>query len=234
MSGEPPGLGGPCSTEQQHVHDEQDRGRGGGAETLDAINEAIRLRDKVLLVLSEGAIASDWVEGKVTRSLDEERERQRQRTILFPIRIDDTVLETKEAWTWLLRGQRHIGDFTRWKEHDTYRSGLERLLRDLKVEASPATNPPHPGRLLHAQHLLRPGERGHRRRVVALLVQLLPLVAQPLHLGHLLLAELRPGHSLVDLLDVGRALVRGRRWRQGCREDRGQEHGAGLHSRSPW
>jgi hypothetical protein len=51
MSGEPPGLGGPCSTEQQHVHDEQDRGRGDGAETLDAINEAIRLRDKVLLVL---------------------------------------------------------------------------------------------------------------------------------------------------------------------------------------
>jgi hypothetical protein len=31
-----------------------------------------------------------------------------------------------------------IGDFTRWKEHDAYRTALERLLRDLKVEASPA------------------------------------------------------------------------------------------------
>ncbi len=29
---------------------------------------------------------------------------------------------------------RHIGDFTRWKEHDAYSKALERLLRDLKVE----------------------------------------------------------------------------------------------------
>ena len=39
-----------------------------GAKILDAIDEAIRLRDKVLLVLSKGAIASDWVEGEVTRA----------------------------------------------------------------------------------------------------------------------------------------------------------------------
>jgi hypothetical protein len=34
----------------------------------------------------------------------------------------------------LLQGQRHIGDFTRWKGHNAYSKGLERLLRDLKVE----------------------------------------------------------------------------------------------------
>jgi hypothetical protein len=33
-------------------------------------------------------------------------------------------------------GQRRIGDFTRWKEHDAYSKALERLLRGLKVEAS--------------------------------------------------------------------------------------------------
>jgi uncharacterized protein YjbI with pentapeptide repeats len=33
-----------------------------GAKIIDALDEAIRLRDKVLLILSEGAIASDWVE----------------------------------------------------------------------------------------------------------------------------------------------------------------------------
>jgi len=33
-------------------------------------------------------------------------------------------------------GQRNIGGFTRWEEHDAYRKGLERLLRDLKVEVS--------------------------------------------------------------------------------------------------
>jgi hypothetical protein len=29
---------------------------------------------------------------------------------------------------------RHIGDFTRWKEHDAYTKALDRLLRDLWVE----------------------------------------------------------------------------------------------------
>ena len=33
-------------------------------------------------------------------------------------------------------GRRHIGDFTRWQEHDAYQEALERLLRDLKVGAS--------------------------------------------------------------------------------------------------
>jgi hypothetical protein len=68
----------------------------------------------------------------VTRALDEERERKR--TLLFPIRLDDAVLKTKEAWARLLRGQRNIGDFTRWKDHDAYGKGLERLLHDLKIE----------------------------------------------------------------------------------------------------
>jgi hypothetical protein len=40
----------------------------------------------------------------------------------------------------VLRGQRHVGDFTCWKEHDAYRKALERQLRDLKVEASPAAD----------------------------------------------------------------------------------------------
>jgi hypothetical protein len=33
-----------------------------------------------------------------------------------------------------------IGDFTRRKEPDAYGKALERLLRDLKVEASPAAD----------------------------------------------------------------------------------------------
>ena len=44
--------------------------------------------------------------------------------------------EVHVYWARLLQGQRHIGDFARWKEHDAYGKALERLLRDLKVEAS--------------------------------------------------------------------------------------------------
>ena len=103
-----------------------------GAKIIDALDEAIRLRDKVLLILSEGAIASDWVEGEVTRALDEER--TRKQVGLFPVRIDDAVMQTSEAWARLLRGQRNIEDFTGWKEHDSYQSSFDRLMRDLRVE----------------------------------------------------------------------------------------------------
>jgi hypothetical protein len=103
-----------------------------GAKIIDALDEAIRLRDKVLLILSDGAIASDWVEGEVTRALDEER--TRKQVVLFPVRIDDAVMQTSEAWARLLRGQRNIGDFTRWKEHDGYQKSFERLMRDLRIE----------------------------------------------------------------------------------------------------
>ena len=105
-----------------------------GAKILDAIDEAIRLQDKVLLVLSEGAIASDWVEGEVTRALEEERERGR--LVLVPISIDGAVWQTTEAWARLLRVHRSIGDFTRWKEHDAYNKAFDKLVSGLKVEAA--------------------------------------------------------------------------------------------------
>jgi hypothetical protein len=105
-----------------------------GAKIIDAIDEAIRLRDKVLLILSEGAISSDWVEGEVTRALDEER--TRKQVVLFPVRLDDAVMQTSEGWARLLRGQRNIGDFTGWKQHDSYQKSFDRLMRDLRVETS--------------------------------------------------------------------------------------------------
>ena len=44
------------------------------------------------------------------------------------------VESTREAWAGKLRDNRHIGDFTRWKEHDAYAKALERLLLNLRVE----------------------------------------------------------------------------------------------------
>jgi hypothetical protein len=103
-----------------------------GDKIRDSIDESIRLRDKLLLILSEHSIASDWVEHEVEGALEEER--QRGRTILFPIRLDDAVMENNKAWAALIRRTRHIGDFTRWKEHDSYQKAFDRLLRDLKAE----------------------------------------------------------------------------------------------------
>src|SRR5579859_6308513 len=96
------------------------------------IDESIRLYDKLLLVLSEHALTSTWVEREVTAAF--EKEQQQGQRVLFPIRLDDAVMQTKEAWAADIRRRKHIGDFTRWKQHDDYHQALERLLRDLKAE----------------------------------------------------------------------------------------------------
>jgi hypothetical protein len=105
-----------------------------GGKLLDEIGSAIRLRDKVLLILSENSIKSDWVEDEVIKAFAEER--KRGQTVLFPLRIDDSVIDTNEAWALKLRDQRNIGYFRRWKDHDGYAQSFKRVLRDLTAPQS--------------------------------------------------------------------------------------------------
>ena len=60
------------------------------------------------------------------------RERQQGATILFPVRIDNTVMTQETGWPALIHHTRHIGDFRRWKTHGAYQKAFDRLLRDLK------------------------------------------------------------------------------------------------------
>ncbi len=62
-----------------------------------------------------------------------EREQREKKLVLFPIRLDDAVMETNQAWAADIRRVRHIGDFRAWKDHDQYQKSFERLLRDLKA-----------------------------------------------------------------------------------------------------
>jgi hypothetical protein len=95
------------------------------------IDEAIRLHEKLLVILSEQSVRSNWVREEVESCL--EREHREQRTVLFPVRLDDAVISTEEAWAASIRRQRHIGDFRRWKDHDAYQTVFERLLQDLRT-----------------------------------------------------------------------------------------------------
>jgi hypothetical protein len=104
-----------------------------GDRFRDRINESIRLHDKLLLILSENSVSSQWVGDEVEAAL--EREQKENRTVLFPIRIDNAVMDSDKAWAATIKRTRHVGDFTRWKDHDSYREALDRLLRDLKAEA---------------------------------------------------------------------------------------------------
>jgi TIR domain len=105
-----------------------------GAKTWDAIDEAIKLRDKLLVILSAASIGSDWVEDEVSKAYAEERDRRT--TVLFPVRIDDVVMTSPEPWARKLRDQRNIGDFREWETAAQYSKSLERLLRDLKAAAT--------------------------------------------------------------------------------------------------
>ncbi|HWZ96949.1 MAG TPA: toll/interleukin-1 receptor domain-containing protein [Candidatus Dormibacteraeota bacterium] len=96
------------------------------------IDEAIRMYDKLLLVLSKDSVKSPWVESEVEAAF--EKEQKQKRTVLFPIRLDDAVMEAEEAWAADIRRTRHIGDFRKWKEHDEYQKAFGRLMRDLKAE----------------------------------------------------------------------------------------------------
>ena len=85
----------------------------------------------MLLILSENSVLSQWVGDETEAAF--ERERREGRTVLFPIRIDDAVMDSDKAWAATVRRTRHVGDFTRWKDHDSYRKAFDRLLRDLKA-----------------------------------------------------------------------------------------------------
>jgi hypothetical protein len=101
-----------------------------GDRFQERIEESIRSYEKFMIILSKASVQSPWVEREV--NVARELEDEEKRTVLFPIRIDDEVMNTPDAWAADLRRQRHIGDFTRWKEYDFYQSAFTRLLRDLE------------------------------------------------------------------------------------------------------
>jgi len=103
-----------------------------GDKLRPSFDEAILLHDKLMVLLSEHSVNSIWVENEVETAF--EKERRQGRIVLFPIRLDDAVLETDQAWAAAIRRARHIGDFRDWKTHDSYKKSFDRLLRDLKAE----------------------------------------------------------------------------------------------------
>jgi len=107
-----------------------------GDEIRSRIDEAIRIHDKLLLVLSEHSVESTWVKKEVETAF--EQEDRQKRLVLFPVRLDEAVMQTTKAWAADIRRMRHIGDFRNWKDHDAYQKAFNRLLRDLKAEVEKA------------------------------------------------------------------------------------------------
>ena len=73
---------------------------------------------------------SQWVEDEVERAL--QIERKELRTMLLPIRLDDSILSAESGWAATIVNSRNIGDFTLWRSPEAYERSLSRLLRDLE------------------------------------------------------------------------------------------------------
>ena len=114
-----------------------------GKKIHEQIDEAIRLHERLLLILSPASIESEWVKTEIAKA--RKREVREKRRVLFPIRLVD--FESLRDWECFdadtgkdsAREIREyfIPDFSKWKDHDSYRTAFDRLLRDLKASAGP-------------------------------------------------------------------------------------------------
>jgi hypothetical protein len=104
-----------------------------GDQIRPRLDDSIRLHDKLLLVLSETSVGSQWIEQEVETALEKEREQDCE--VLFPIRLDDKVMSIRRGWPALIRKTRYIGDFRRWNNYDEYKNAFARLLGNLILDA---------------------------------------------------------------------------------------------------
>lgn len=95
------------------------------------IDEAIHVHENALILLSEHSVESNWVKHEIMTA--RAREVKQERTVLFPVRLDNAIMETTKDWAMQLRDTRHIGDFTNWQDEKTYQEKFAELLRHLKV-----------------------------------------------------------------------------------------------------
>lgn len=101
-----------------------------GRELWDEINVSINTYDKVILVCSENSLRSEPVLRELERTL--QREEREHKRILFPIRIDDYVLNRWKHHRKADVVRYYIGDFKDWQNPASYQESLDKLIENLK------------------------------------------------------------------------------------------------------
>lgn len=111
-----------------------------GKKIIDQIDDAIRLHERVLLVLSESSMSKEWVHTEIRKA--RKREVRESKQIIFPIGLvgfdtirdwelfdseigKDSAVEIREYF---------IPDFSRWKDRVSYEKAFQKLLGDLKAD----------------------------------------------------------------------------------------------------
>src|SRR4029078_1176411 len=111
----------------------------GGEKLHEQIERAIQLHDRLLIILSEHSMQSEWVMTELRKAREQEIQQKRRK--LFPIRMvnfetirewecfdadsgKDLAIEVREYF---------IPDFSNWKDHDSFEASFKRLLADLRA-----------------------------------------------------------------------------------------------------
>jgi uncharacterized protein YjbI with pentapeptide repeats len=112
-----------------------------GRKIHEQIDEAIRIYDRLLLILSEHSMNSEWVKTEIAHARQKEVNEKRQ--VLFPISLapfekirdwkcfdadtgKDSAREIRDYF---------IPDLSNWKDRESYQEAFQRLVRDLKAES---------------------------------------------------------------------------------------------------
>jgi hypothetical protein len=95
------------------------------------VDQLIRVQDKLLVVLSKFSVESQWIQKEVAAAIEEER--NRNKTILFPVRLDNGRMDAEKDWLKELQKSRPIYDFTAWQNWEVYFTQFSRLVEDIKV-----------------------------------------------------------------------------------------------------
>ena len=112
-----------------------------GKKVHEQIDQAIRLHDRLLLILSEDSMHSEWVTTEIFKA--RQREVKEGKRVLFPVGLvnferlrdwkcfdadtgKDSAREIREYF---------IPNFSNWKAHDLYQKEFNRLLQDLKMKS---------------------------------------------------------------------------------------------------
>jgi hypothetical protein len=112
----------------------------GGRKLHEEIETQIRLYDKLLLVLSEASLQSEWVMKELRHAFEAQRKSHKRK--LFPVRLvdferlRDWECRDSQSGTDLAAELREyfIPNFSNWKDHDSFDAAFARLLKDLKAE----------------------------------------------------------------------------------------------------
>ena len=109
-----------------------------GKKVHEQIDEAIRVYDRLLLILSHESMSSRWVKTEIGKA--RRKEVALKRHVLFPLALvpftdlrsweqfnadlgEDTAQEIREYF---------LPDFSEWKNHDAYQQAFEKVVAALK------------------------------------------------------------------------------------------------------